>query len=105
MSNRKRTAVSAATIAPACVGGLPVTASQRPAEAASTLATLASRQHHAPKVERLLSSADVLALLGKGRTWMHEAINTGGLPKPRKFGRRLAWPQHEIANWIAALPH
>lgn len=51
----------------------------------------------------LLRLPDVLARTALSRSSLYAAIAAGGFPKPVKIGGRVnAWPDSEIAEWIAA---
>ena len=51
----------------------------------------------------LLRLPDVMARTALSRSALYAAMAQGKFPKPVKIGDRLnAWPDSEIADWIAA---
>lgn len=52
---------------------------------------------------KLLRLPDVKTLTGLSRTRVYELVEGGKFPRPVKLsGRVNAWPDNEIAEWIAA---
>lgn len=52
---------------------------------------------------RLVRLPEVRARVGLGRSAIYAAIAAGTFPQPVRLGTRCsAWPEHEIAAWIAA---
>ncbi len=50
----------------------------------------------------LLSATQVARTLGVSRSLLYEMKNSGRLPKPIRFGRRLVWSRDELRAWVAA---
>lgn len=51
----------------------------------------------------LLRLPAVAEKTGLSRSRIYSLINEGGFPKPVKIGERVAaWPDNEVADWIAA---
>jgi prophage regulatory protein len=56
-----------------------------------------------PQEERFIRLNEVLAICGKSRTSIYEAIKAGKFPAPVKLqGRSSAWVKSEIQQWIQA---
>ena len=56
-------------------------------------------------VERLLSSAEVLALVPYSLVHIYRLMNDGKFPRAVKCGAwRVAWRESEIEEWIEARP-
>lgn len=50
---------------------------------------------------RFIRLKDVLAICGKSRSSVYEAIKKGEFPKPVKLqGRSSAWVKSEIEQWV-----
>ena len=50
----------------------------------------------------LISATDAAKCLGISRTMFYEQMNSGRLPYPIRFGRRMVWSAEEMKQWIAA---
>ena len=50
--------------------------------------------------KRLVKKATVLDRIGKGRTWLDEAVKTGTFPPPVKIGRVPHWLESDVDDWI-----
>lgn len=57
----------------------------------------------ATKLDRLLSRDDLCGLgIDFSKAWLRKLIARKAFPKPIRLGERsLAWPEQEIAEWIA----
>ena len=51
---------------------------------------------------RLLRLPEVLARVGLGRSAWYDLVRASRAPQPCHLGRSVAWPEHEIENWVAA---
>ena len=52
---------------------------------------------------RLLRLKDVQDKIGRKHSWIYSQIALGKFPAPVRHGVKVvAWPEHEIDNWIAA---
>jgi prophage regulatory protein len=57
------------------------------------------------ELSRLLRTADVVRLTGLSRVGIWRGVKSGEFPAPVKIGERaIAWREHDVAAWIAALP-
>lgn len=49
----------------------------------------------------ILRKPRVLAAIGMGNTWLHEAVKRGDFPAPVKLGERaVGWVASDVAAWI-----
>jgi prophage regulatory protein len=56
-----------------------------------------------PAPLRLLRLPEVLVRVGLGRSAWYDLVRAGRAPQPCHLGERcVAWPEHEIADWVAA---
>lgn len=55
-----------------------------------------------PAPLRLLRLPEVLGRVGLGRSAWYDHVSAGRAPQPCHLGRSVAWPEHEIAAWVAA---
>ena len=52
--------------------------------------------------ETILRKRAVLARIGMGPTWLHEAVKRGQFPKPVQLGTRaVGWKLSEVNAWLA----
>ena len=56
----------------------------------------------APAPLRLLRLPEVLGRVGLRRSAWYELVGAGLAPQPCRLGRCVAWPDHEIDEWVAA---
>lgn len=54
--------------------------------------------------DRLLSTNEVLDLIGKSRDWLYRWRRTGRFPGPYQIGDRLAWKESDVMAWIEQQP-
>lgn len=60
-----------------------------------------NRQQPTPR--RMEDVAAVSSRIGRGRTWIHNAVKTGAFPAPVRLSSRCTrWDSHEIDAWIDA---
>lgn len=53
--------------------------------------------------EEILRKPRVLAIIGMGSTWLHEAVKSGAFPTPVKLGARaVGWKRSEVEAWLAS---
>ena len=54
------------------------------------------------RITRLIRLPEVQHRVGLGRSTIHRWMAEGRFPKPVQLGGcTVAWPEHEIADWIA----
>ena len=53
--------------------------------------------------ETILRKPRVLAAIGMGNTWLHEAVKRGEFPAPMKLGARaVGWKRSDVEHWLAS---
>lgn len=53
--------------------------------------------------DEILRKPRVLAAIGLGKSWLHEAIKRGDFPAPVKLGARaVGWRRSEVESWLAS---
>jgi len=53
--------------------------------------------------ETILRKPRVLAAIGMGNTWLHEAVKRGEFPAPMKLGARaVGWKCSDVEHWLAS---
>ncbi len=51
----------------------------------------------------ILRKPRVLAAIGMGNTWLHEAVKRGYFPAPVKLGvRAVGWRRSDVEGWLAS---
>jgi prophage regulatory protein len=53
--------------------------------------------------EEILRKPRVLAAIGMGSTWLHEAVKRGDFPAPvRLSARAVGWRRSDVESWLAS---
>lgn len=59
--------------------------------------------NEAPVLRQFLRLPKVSAAVGKGRSWIYQAVRDGEFPRPIKLGpATVVWDAAEIGRWQAA---
>ena len=57
------------------------------------------------KLDRMLRIADVLEVVGIGRSTLYKMVADGRFPRPVRVGLRASrWRQSDIQQWMDSLP-